>query len=90
MCSYIPSSPPLQCGPDCENPVRTREWRDGSLESDLPMQELREMFNVNHFIVSQANPHIGPLLRLKDSARVCFGQWGAKVSFVLSVVMSAP
>ncbi|KAL7580505.1 hypothetical protein ACA910_003634 [Epithemia clementina (nom. ined.)] len=30
---------------------------DGSMESDLPMQQLSEMFNVNHFIVSQANPH---------------------------------
>jgi hypothetical protein len=27
------------------------------MEQDLPMQQLGEMFNVNHFIVSQANPH---------------------------------
>mmetsp|Transcript_29092 Transcript_29092/g.79858 ORF Transcript_29092/g.79858 Transcript_29092/m.79858 type:complete len:875 (+) Transcript_29092:185-2809(+) len=32
-------------------------FSDGSMESDLPMQQLSEMFNVNHFIVSQANPH---------------------------------
>lgn len=30
---------------------------DGSMEADLPMQQLSEMFNVNHFIISQANPH---------------------------------
>ena len=30
---------------------------DGSMEQDLPMQQLSEMFNVNHFIISQANPH---------------------------------
>jgi len=30
---------------------------DGSLEADLPMQQLSEMFNVNHFIISQINPH---------------------------------
>ena len=27
------------------------------MEADLPMDQLSEMFNVNHFIVSQANPH---------------------------------
>lgn len=26
------------------------------MEQDLPMQQLSEMFNVNHFIISQANP----------------------------------
>jgi len=26
---------------------------DGSVENDLPMQQLSELFNVNHFIVSQ-------------------------------------
>ena len=30
---------------------------DGSMEADLPMQQLSEMFNINHFVVSQANPH---------------------------------
>jgi TAG lipase/steryl ester hydrolase/phospholipase A2/LPA acyltransferase len=30
---------------------------DGSMEADLPMQQLSEMFNINHFIISQANPH---------------------------------
>jgi len=33
-------------------------WQDGSLEFDLPMNKLSEMFNVNHFIVSQVNPHV--------------------------------
>jgi len=32
-------------------------FRDGSIEQDLPMQQLSEMFNVNHFVISQANPH---------------------------------
>ena len=26
-------------------------------QADLPMQQLSEMFNINHFIISQANPH---------------------------------
>jgi len=32
-------------------------FSDGSMEADLPMMQLSEMFNVNHFIISQANPH---------------------------------
>lgn len=28
-------------------------WSDGSVESDLPMTRLSELFNVNHFLVSQ-------------------------------------
>ncbi|KAI3427163.1 hypothetical protein D9Q98_007100 [Chlorella vulgaris] len=43
----------------------SRQWRDGSLEEDLPMRGLSEMFSVNHFIVSQTNPHIVPFLNLK-------------------------
>ncbi|KAK9804424.1 hypothetical protein WJX72_011952 [[Myrmecia] bisecta] len=42
-----------------------RRWRDGSLEEDLPMRTLSEMFNVNYFLVSQTNPHIVPALNLK-------------------------
>jgi len=34
------------------------KWEDGSVQADLPMQRLSELFNVNHFIVSQVNPHI--------------------------------
>ncbi len=33
------------------------KFSDGSMEQDLPMQQLSEMFNVNHFVISQANPH---------------------------------
>ncbi|KAK1293083.1 Triacylglycerol lipase SDP1 [Acorus calamus] len=58
----------------------TRRWRDGSLESDLPMMQLKELFNVNHFIVSQANPHIAPLLRLKEIVRAYGGNFAAKLA----------
>ncbi|KAE9049628.1 hypothetical protein PR003_g3091 [Phytophthora rubi] len=33
------------------------KWSDGSVECDLPMKRLSELFNVNHFIVSQVNIH---------------------------------
>merc|ERR1712054_725088 len=32
------------------------KWQDGSMQSDLPMSRLAELFNVNYFIVSQVNP----------------------------------
>jgi TAG lipase / steryl ester hydrolase / phospholipase A2 / LPA acyltransferase len=39
-----------------------QRWIDGSVDNDLPMSKLSELFNVNHFIVSQVNPHIVPFL----------------------------
>ncbi|KAI1452036.1 patatin-domain-containing protein [Annulohypoxylon moriforme] len=41
-------------------------WIDGSVDNDLPMTRLAEMFNVNHFIVSQVNPHVVPFLTKDD------------------------
>jgi len=74
----IPYHPPFNIGPE-EGSTPSRRWRDGSLEIDLPMMQLKELFNVNHFIVSQANPHIAPLLRLKEFVRTCGGNFAAKV-----------
>ena len=42
-----------------------RRWHDGSLVNDLPFRHLSEMFNVNHFIVGQTNPHLVPLMTLR-------------------------
>ncbi|KAF4430550.1 NTE family protein [Fusarium austroafricanum] len=47
------------------NPTPQR-WIDGSVDNDLPMTRLSEMFNVNHFIVSQVNPHVVPFLAKDD------------------------
>ncbi|KAI8049122.1 putative esterase of the alpha-beta hydrolase superfamily [Gilbertella persicaria] len=51
---------------------------DGSVENDLPMNKLSELFNVNHFIVCQVNPHVIPFLqksntpsRLRQAANFC-------------------
>jgi predicted acylesterase/phospholipase RssA len=38
-------------------------WSDGSVECDLPFARLAELFNVNHFIVCQVNPHVMPFTR---------------------------
>lgn len=43
-----------------------QHWIDGSVDNDLPMTRLAEMFNVNHFIVSQVNPHVVPFLSKDD------------------------
>lgn len=75
----VPYQPPFNLGPEAgSTPVR--RWRDGSLEIDLPMMQLKELFNVNHFIVSQANPHIAPLLRLKEFWRELGGNFAAKLA----------
>ncbi|GAB7353613.1 hypothetical protein MBLNU459_g4029t2 [Dothideomycetes sp. NU459] len=44
-----------------------QRWIDGSVDNDLPMSRLAEMFNVNHFIVSQVNPHVVPFLQKEES-----------------------
>ena len=38
------------------------QYSDGSMEHDLPMQRVSELFNVNNFIVSQVNPHVLPFV----------------------------
>lgn len=46
-------------GPDGNYPYAPRErWVDGSLQGDIPKLRLARLHNVNHFIVSQANPHV--------------------------------
>lgn len=45
-----------------------QQWIDGSVDNDLPMTRLAEMFNVNHFVVSQVNPHVVPFLIKDDDA----------------------
>ncbi|KAK8541964.1 hypothetical protein V6N12_014577 [Hibiscus sabdariffa] len=89
----VPYHPPFNVDPEEGSSTTARRWRDGSLEVDLPMMQLKELFNVNHFIVSQANPHIIPWLRLREFARsigdefsesnvVSHGPSGAVESFI--------
>ncbi|XP_041024483.1 triacylglycerol lipase SDP1-like [Juglans microcarpa x Juglans regia] len=76
----VPYHPPFNLGPEEGSGTHVRRWRDGSLEIDLPMMQLKELFNVNHFIVSQANPHIAPLLRMKEFVRAYGGNFAAKLA----------
>lgn len=45
-------------------------WIDGSLYADLPKQRLARLYNVNHFIFSQTNPHALPFVRLNGRSGV--------------------
>jgi hypothetical protein len=38
-----------------------------SLETEIPYRQVRELFSVNHFIVSQASPYMAPWLDFKES-----------------------
>ncbi|KAJ6838641.1 triacylglycerol lipase SDP1 [Iris pallida] len=80
----VPFHAPFPFGrrPEDGQGASVRRWRDESLESDLPMIQLKEVFNVNHFIVSQANPHIAPLLRRKELLRSYGGNFAVKLDQV--------
>lgn len=42
-------------------------WVDGSIHGDVPTMRLGRLHNVNHYIVSQANPHVLPFAKLEGS-----------------------
>jgi len=47
--------------------MKNEHWIDGSVHSDLPFDALRQMLNINHFITSQTNPHVLPLLSMSPA-----------------------
>lgn len=53
-----------------------QRWIDGSVDNDLPMAKLSELFNVNHFVVSQVNPHIVPFLEKSSAVPKKFSRSG--------------
>jgi TAG lipase / steryl ester hydrolase / phospholipase A2 / LPA acyltransferase len=68
-------------GPDGIYPYVPRErWVDGSLYGDLPKLRLARLHNVNHFIVSQANPHVAVLGGFNSRRGVAPAVAGAAVS----------
>ena len=46
--------------------MESLKWVDGGMTNDLPMQQLREMFNVNHHIVSLVNPLAFPFAERRN------------------------
>ena len=61
--------------------ITFRPWRQASYtDRDSPLSRIAELFNVNHFIVSQARPYIAPFLRSDlhhrpPNARRAMGTW---------------
>lgn len=47
------SSPPVRLRSTHPESGPIDKFVDGSMEADLPMQQISELFNINHFIVSQ-------------------------------------
>ncbi len=45
----------------------SRKWVDGAISDDLPAKRLARLYGVNHYIVSQTNPHVIPFI--SDSKR---------------------
>lgn len=54
------------------------KYVDGSVDGDLPITRLSEMFNVDHIIAVQVNPHVSPVMK------VFVGDVGGKVESELS------
>lgn len=68
-------------GPDGVYPyVPNERWVDGSLYGDLPKLRLARLHNVNHFIVSQANPHVAVVGGLNRKRGLAPAMAGAAVS----------
>ncbi len=42
--------------------LKSRRWVDGSISDDMPAKRLSRIYGVNHFIVSQVNPHVFPFV----------------------------
>jgi NTE family protein len=40
----------------------SRKWVDGSVSDDMPAKRLARLYGVNHYIVSQTNPHVIPFV----------------------------
>ena len=40
----------------------SRKWVDGSVSDDLPAKRLSRLYGVNHYVVSQTNPHVIPFV----------------------------
>ena len=58
-------------------------WIDGSVHEDIPKEKVNRLHNVNHYIVSQTNPHVVPFLNEKVESK-------GLLPFIQDVVLKAP
>jgi predicted acylesterase/phospholipase RssA len=64
--------------------MRSKKWVDGSVANDLPLLRLARLHNVNHYIVSQTNPHVVPFMRDKDPRKRSFRSFAQEFAAVTS------
>jgi hypothetical protein len=58
-------------------------WIDGSIHHDIPKEKVNRLHNINHYIVSQTNPHVVPFLSEEIEET-------GLVPFIQDVVLKAP
>ncbi|MBT8055168.1 MAG: DUF3336 domain-containing protein [Xanthomonadales bacterium] len=58
-------------------------WIDGSVHEDIPINKVNRLHNVNHYIVSQTNPHIVPFLSDEIAET-------GLIPFIQDVILKAP
>ncbi len=58
-------------------------WMDGSVHDDIPKDKINRLHNVNHYIVSQTNPHVVPFLSEEIEHTGLF-------PFIRDVILKAP
>jgi len=58
-------------------------WIDGSVHEDIPKDKVNRLHNINHYIVSQTNPHVVPFLGEEVDET-------GLIPFIQDVVIKAP
>ena len=58
-------------------------WIDGSVHEDIPKERVNRLHNVNHYIVSQTNPHMLPFLNDEQDEK-------GLLPFIQDVVVKGP
>jgi predicted acylesterase/phospholipase RssA len=58
-------------------------WIDGSVHDDIPKDKVNRLHNINHYIVSQANPHVVPFLNEEIEET-------GLIPFIQDVIIKAP
>jgi TAG lipase/steryl ester hydrolase/phospholipase A2/LPA acyltransferase len=72
----------------------SRRWVDGSVSDDMPAKRLARLYGVNHYIVSQTNPHVLPFVSdgrrkqtavglLQNANRRALREWFNAVSMII-------
>ena len=58
-------------------------WIDGSVHEDIPKDKVNRLHNVNHYIVSQTNPHVVPFLSEEAEEK-------GLLPFIQDIIVKAP